>query len=55
MNKLRLLFKRGYDPELVFVEAEDETGKSIRVGKWVKENNHFVLELTKQDFGEGGE
>ncbi len=40
MAKIKLLFADRAD-ELIFIEANNEQGKSINVGEWTKDNNGY--------------
>ena len=51
MEKIRLIFEGDADsPDLIFVEAENVHGNSINIGRWIEEDDYFVLEITEQDF-----
>lgn len=46
MKKIRIVFDGPPGPESGrFVEVEDESGKSIRLGEWVKEGDFWYLEF----------
>jgi len=48
---MRIVFKRENDesPDLMFVEIEDDNGRSIEVGQWSNEGDGFhVLEIPDQ-------
>lgn len=54
MRELHFVFD-GDSPNAVFVEVEDEAGRSLCVGQWaVRSDGMTVLIITPSDFGEDG-
>ena len=48
---IRLRFS-GDGPHLTFVEAENERGEGINVGRWVRDGEYSILELPSRPFEE---
>jgi hypothetical protein len=49
-RELHIIVSADDDPTRSYVEVKDETGRSIRVGRWEKRQGHWHLILTVNDF-----